>query len=200
MNFVKSILLTLSLLVFGQSAFAQATKNVNVVNIPDVNVVSIPAVTVSNMPATQAVDGTVSIGNTPDVNVIFTPYFDDVICEVLATNLAGCYFDVPAGYVLQIESVSGFMRMGRINFLTLQVVSVGSPGSKSRYIIPNVFGPQGTNWIFGSEASAYANDGDMFTDELGAKRDFRILVSADAGSFSGAIGRSTVIGRLFPAP
>ena len=202
MKIATSIILTLILLLMGQSALAQAVKDVNVVNNPAVTVSNLPAVqtvdgavNVANFPAIQPVSGTVNIGNMPDANEIPLPYMKDILCEEINSGQALCFFDVPAGKILQIENIDGWTRMGNVNIVYLQ----GNlrPGEYSEIVrIPTTASPN--IYIYNVLGTAYFGDTDLITDGNGNGRDFRILVET-TGEGAGGGTRCSIVGRLIPA-
>ena len=105
MKFAQSIIVTLCLLAFGQSAFAQSPKDVVVVNSP--------AVTVSNLPTIQLVqveNGALHPVQVMDVSPKGVP-FKGFVLDQHADCLGIIEFqqDIPAGMLLRLDGVSGLI-------------------------------------------------------------------------------------------
>jgi len=156
--------------------------DVNVVNTPDVNIVSIPG----KVTAEQTIEA----------------YVANVLCEDSATSpttISYCYFDVPSGKVLEIESINGFTWKGNVLYLGVQT-SIGSGGSLfATYRIPKTIFPD-FNYIYKSNGDVYATDNNIWADANSAGHDLRIIVSTDGiTSSNGLAGNCTINGKLHTA-
>ena len=130
----------------------------------------------------------VNVVNTPDVNVTLTPYTENVPGEEVNTAVAICYFDVPAGKILQVEKVSGFTRLGNVLFITVQV--------PTEILLVPAISVTGTAFSYEASGPVYATNTNVFTDGGGDTRDFRVVLSTDAaGTITGT--RCAVVGQLY---
>jgi hypothetical protein len=108
-----------------------------------------------------------------------------------------CYFDVPDGTVVKIESVSGFDRKGNVDYIAIQVQDVCC---QSTYVLPETretpgnFGPI---FFYSALTVAYAKDTNAYPDSDGVTHDFRILVRSDGSGTPFEQTDMNVTGRVF---
>lgn len=148
--------------------------------------------------------GQFAFGADKDVNVVVTPYVStEQSCENISARTALCYFDVPAGKILQIEHVSGFTNSGNVLWVGLRTSSFPGP-LHFQWLVPTsgpAFAPDVpvTSVIYSASVQGYASDSNTETDGSGETRDFRINVETD-GLEEGLQTACTVVGRLSAEP
>lgn len=122
-----------------------------------------------------------------------SPYQKQATCEnVSVPDAIFCYFDVPAGKILQIEKVSGQLTLGAPKQMQLN----GEGGLTLTQFVPRVE-TRASFYFFEADGPAYVTDDDGLTDASGNPRDFMIPIVTDGAG--NAVGSSTVwvIGRLY---
>lgn len=167
---IRSVLLLGAVSLWSLAAFAQATKDVNVVNTPNVNVVNTPTVNVGNSPS-------VSVSNTPSVSVAGTamtksvdeparqPYNELLPVVVHNGNFAAdvTFSNIPNGKTLVVEHVSMLVSlpigesMTAVTFATQQL----NGASGFFFFAPaNTVSNTGTSdWVAGGPIRTYVNGG-----------------------------------------